>query len=237
MTRDSGGLGARLKLSVRPLIALVALLTLPALAACTTAEGTNALVSPSTFEHEVMDPTLQGLDIIPPDAAKPDPRPRGPLVLPKSTAQLPTPTVAAPLSLPADSASPQMSTAGLSQADINNLKNAKVIDLQSANGRPLTDAERKQLAARLAAANVKVAAVNGNRPLTLPPVSYFTQFHGTTAVCKAQDGSLVSLTDSRCPQKIRDALKPQSDAGGSVSNGMDSAMYNMRNGIQSDPVK
>ena len=47
------------------LLALLSPLLLPALAGCTTAEGTNAFATPATFEREVMTSTLQGLDIVP----------------------------------------------------------------------------------------------------------------------------------------------------------------------------
>ncbi len=112
---------------MKPLAALVLVMLLPALAACTTAEGTNALVDPGTFEREVMDTTLQGLDIIPPPPAKVDKRQRTPLVLPKQMAQLPPPTKSDSAALPVDSNNPQISTAGLSQADLQHLRNARVI--------------------------------------------------------------------------------------------------------------
>ena len=119
MTSDtSGRRGAFLFALVRPLALLSLFIVLPALSACTTDEGTNALVDPSTFEREVMDPTLQGLDIIPPNPDKPDPTRRAPLVLPKSTTALPPPVSStANAQLPVDSVDPKISTAGLSQAD------------------------------------------------------------------------------------------------------------------------
>ncbi len=237
MTSDTSGRhGAFLLALVKPLALLSLFIVLPALSACTTDEGTNALVDPSTFEREVMDPTLQGLDIIPPDPSKPDPTRRAPLVLPKGTGALPPPTQdTANAQLPVDSSDPSISTAGLSQADLAHLRDAKVIDLTSLNGRELTDTERRQLAARLEVANAQANAA-GARPLTLPPASYFTSFQGKDAVCKAADGSLVSLSDPKCPEKIRNAMHGAQPVAGSVVNDMMAQEYDMQNGIDpNDP--
>ncbi len=76
---------------LRPLAALSVLLVLPLLSACVTAEGTNAMVDPGTFEREVMTSTLQGLDIVPQEQKPVSNERRAPLVLPKQTAQLPAP--------------------------------------------------------------------------------------------------------------------------------------------------
>jgi hypothetical protein len=235
MTSDtSGRRGAFMFALLKPLALLSLFVLLPALSACTTDEGTNALVDPSTFEREVMDPTLQGLDIIPPDPAKAAPERRAPLVLPKGTGVLPPPsTNTANAQLPVDSSDPSVNTAGLSQADLAHLRNAKVIDLASLNGRPLTDIERRQLAARLQVANTQVP---GARPLTLPPASYFTSYQGKDAICKAADGSLVSLSDPKCPDQIRHALRGAQPVAGSVANDIQSQTYDMENGINpNDP--
>jgi hypothetical protein len=213
---------------LRPLAALSLILLLPALSACTTAEGTNALADPGTFEREVMDSTLQGLDILPQAAPKVDNKARTPLVLPKQTAQLPPPGKTDSAGLPVDSNNPMINTAGLSQADIDKLRNARVIDLQSLNGRPLTDIERKQMTARLAAANM---SSNTTRPLYLPPTSYFTGYKGKDAVCKADDGTLVSLDDARCPVKIRNAMHKDMGPAMGVDQSIGQDTYNMEHGL------
>jgi hypothetical protein len=157
-------------------------------------------------------------------------------VLPKQTAELPPPTSNNPVAaaLPADSIDPKISTAGLTQADLARLRDARVIDLTSLNGRPLTDKERHQLAAQIAAADV--AANPDSRPLTLPPASYFTSYKGVNSVCKAADGTLVSLSDPRCPEKIQHALRRQMPVGGSVTQDINNEQYDMANGIDpNDP--
>jgi len=215
---------------------MVAILMLPALAACTTAEGTNALVDPGTFEREVMTSTLQGLDIVPQDAAKPDPTRRAPLVMPKQVAQLPPPTPGsgAATALPADSDNPQVSTAGLSAADLQRLRNARVVDLRSLDGRPLTDTERKQLTARMAA-STQVAS-GTSRPLTLPPTSYFSSYKGRDTICRAKDGTLVALSDARCPVEIRKAMGREAPVGVGVHNSISSDLGNMSAGTSLDDM-
>jgi len=231
MTSDtSGRRTAYLAAVLKPLVGLSLLLLLPGLSACTTAEGTNALVDPATFEREVMDTTLQGLDIIPQPDKKPDAQPRAPLVLPKQVAQLPPPTKGDAAALPADSDNPQINTAGLSDADIQRLRDARVVDLRTLDGRPLTDVERRQLTARMAAANMSTRQA-GSRPLTLPPVSYFADYKGKDTVCKTPDGVLVPLSDPRCPQVIRDAMRKKAPEGGSVANDIDQQTYDMEHGI------
>lgn len=204
-------------------LAALALLLLPVLSACTTAEGTNALVDPSTFEREVMTSTLQGLDIVPQDQKPTTNERRAPLVMPKQTAMLPAPTKENTSALPTDSNNVQINTAGLSDADLQRLRNARVVDLRSLSGRPLTDTEQKQLTARMSAANINVASA-GNRPLTLPPVNYFTDYKGKNFICKADDGSFVALSDPKCPQKIRDALRREGPQAVSVDGGISSDM-------------
>jgi hypothetical protein len=227
-SENTGRRTAFLAAFLRPLAAL-SLLLLPALSACTTAEGTNAMVDPSTFEREVMTSTLQGLDIVPQDAAKPTGERRAPLVLPKQTAQLPTPTTVNSAALPADSDNPQISTAGLTDADLQHLRNARVVDLRALDGRPLTDIERKQMTARMAAANINVNS-NAERPLTLPPEAYFTPYKGRDLVCLAADGTLVTLRDSRCPAAIRNAMKKDLPPATSVDQGINQDIYNATNG-------
>ena len=53
-----------------------------ALSACTTVEGTNALVDPLTFEREVMRSTLQGVGLVPGEEKDPLTGERTPLVVP-----------------------------------------------------------------------------------------------------------------------------------------------------------
>jgi hypothetical protein len=238
MTRDDmGRITARWTALLKPLLGLAAIVLLPALAACTTAEGTNALVDPATFEREVMTSTLQGLDIVPQDAPKPDPSRRAPLVLPKQVASLPPPTSKASdvAALPKDSDNPQVSTAGLTDADLQRLRNARVVDLRSLNGRPLTDQERKQITARMAA-STQVANSDGSRPLTLPPASYFSSYKGKDTVCRANDGTLVALSDARCPAQIRNAMRKDTGPVESVSTTIQRETYDMENGIDpNDP--
>jgi len=220
--------------AVLKLLALLSPLLLPALAGCTTAEGTNAFATPATFEREVMTSTLQGLDIVPQDVKKPDDRTRTPLVLPKQTAVLPPPQKDTQVaSLPANSDNPQISTAGLSQADLAHLRNARVVDLNSLSGRPLTDTERKQLTARMQAANVQVAT-NGDRPLYLPPPSYFTDYQGKDKICLAKDGTLVSLSDPKCPDDIKKAMRREVATGNGVDSAIQRDTYNMQHGLDAN---
>lgn len=216
---------------VMKLLALLSPLLLPALAGCTTAEGTNAFATPATFEREVMTSTLQGLDIVPQDTKKPDDQLRAPLVMPKQTAQLPRPTKGSDMAmLPTDSNNPRINTAGLTQADLDRLRNARVVDLTSLAGRPLTDSERKQLTARMQAANMQVSS-NDNRSLTLPPTSYFTSYKGKDAICLAKDGTLVSLKDPKCPDEIKKAMQRQGPDGGGVDAAIAKDTYNMKHGL------
>jgi hypothetical protein len=212
------------------LLALLSPLLLPALAGCTTAEGTNAFATPATFEREVMTSTLQGLDIVPQEVKKPDDRSRTPLVLPKQTAVLPPPQKDVQVaSLPANSDNPQISTAGLTKADLDHLRNARVVDLNSLAGRPLTDVERRQLTARMQAANMQVTA-SSDRPLYLPPPSYFSDFKGADKICLAKDGTLVSLTDAKCPDQIKKAMRREVQMGNGVDAGINQDLYSAANG-------
>jgi hypothetical protein len=97
----------------------------------------------------------------------------------------------------------QIDTAGLSDEDLKRLRNARVVDLRTLSGRPLTDAEAKQLTARMTAAQLK----SGPRPLYLPPDEYFTVVGGKDTVCLAKNGDLVPLNDESCPPEIRKALQ------------------------------
>lgn len=180
------------------------------LAACTTTEGTNALSDIGTFEREVMTETMKGMGVMDREEKDENIQPRGPLVLPKD-ASLPPPadakadTVAA--LLPEDSANARIDARNLTEDDIKRLRNARVVDLRTLNGRPLTDAEAKQLTARFKAAQLK----GGARPLYLPPEEYFTTVKGQDLVCLAPNGELVPLSDKSCPPEIRKALAAQAN--------------------------
>jgi hypothetical protein len=215
---NTGRRAAILGTLLRPLAALSLLLTLPLLAACTTTEGTNAFATPATFEREVMTSTLQGLDIVPQEEKKPDNTRRAPLVLPKNTAQLPAPgTSIATAALPADSDNPTINTAGLTQADMDHLRNARVVDLNSLAGRPLTDVERRQLTARMQAANIHVSEA-GTRP-------------GKDSICLAKDGTLVALNDPKCPAEVKAAMRKDGPVGQDINGAIEQQQYNMKHGI------
>ncbi len=155
--------------------------------------------------------------------------------MPKSTAQLPAPSSdgTAVASLPADSNNPEINTNGLTQADLNHLRDARVIDLSSLSGRPLTDVERRQLTARMQAANMQVSSTN-SRPLTLPPVSYYSDYKGKDLVCLAKDGTLVSLSDAKCPDDIKKAMQRQGPAGNGIDSAIAQDTYNMQHGLTAD---
>ena len=191
-------------------IGLIAL-ALATLSACTTTEGTNAMGDFGTFEREVMTETLVGLGGIPREMKEEPKTPRAPLVLPKDSKSLPAPTKETKMAaLPEDSDKVQIDVSGMSEADIARLRNARVVDLHTIAGRPLTDAEAKQLTARMTAAQLKPGA----RPLYLPPEDYFTTVAGTDMVCATKSGQLVPLDHKDCPKEIREAMKRTPVQGG-----------------------
>lgn len=190
-------------------LAAMGLLIALALGACTTVEGTNALTDVGTFEREVMSSTARGIGLIPGEAPKADlTQARAPLVLPQSGQALPAPSTSAVAQLPANSDTVRIDTTNLSEADIQRLRNAKVVDLRSVSGRPLTEAEARQLTARMQAANMQVS-VNTDRPLYLPPEEYFTRVGDAQLVCSTPSGELVSINDPKCPEAVRKALQAQ----------------------------
>jgi hypothetical protein len=219
----SGQQAARVAVSRAGLASLGLVLAL-ALGACTTVEGTNAMTDVATFEREVMVSTAHGFGLVPGEAPKEDlTQARAPLVLPASGQTLPAPTTqVAAAQLPADSDTVQIDTANLTEADIQRLRNAKVVDLRSLSGRPLTEAEARQLTARMQAANMSVT-VNGKRPLYLPPEEYFTRVGDSELVCAVGNGEVVSLNDPKCPEELRRAISrsmaPSFSNGGSLSSG------------------
>ena len=179
------------------------------LSACTTVEGTNALTDPVTFEREVMSETLRGVGMIDKETKPEETNRRGPLVLPKSGAPLPAPQDADTTAdlLPADSDKVTVDTSTLSPEDLLRIKNARVVDVNSSSGRPLTQAEIQKLTAKM-----KQPVLNkGPRPLYFPPEEYFTTVKGQDTVCLAPNGELVPLDDKSCPPSVRKALEAQAN--------------------------
>ena len=178
------------------------------LSACTTTEGTNALSDVGTFEREVLTETMKGMGMMEREEKAENTERRGPLVLPKSGA-LPAPQAESKTAalIPEDSTNVQIDTTNISEADLKRLRNARVVDLRTLNGRPLTDVEAKQLTARMTAAKLQ----GGPRPLYLPPEEYYTTVKGQDLVCLATNGELVPLTDKSCPPEVRKALTAQAN--------------------------
>lgn len=187
-------------------IASVALVAGVGLGACTTVEGTNALSDIGTFEREVAINTLEGLGIVPQKTKEPIKTPRAPLVLPKDGQSLPTPQEQKLASLlPEDSDKVQIDASNLTEEEIKRLRNARVVDLTTQSGRPLTEAETRKLTARMTAERIKAGKTK--RPLYLPPEHYYTvTTSGQDLVCLAANGDLVKLDDPTCPPEIRAAL-------------------------------
>lgn len=202
------GQSAAIRTAAKAGLAALGLLATLALAACTTVEGTNAMTDFGTFEREVMNTTARGVGLIPGEEPKEDlTMARAPLVLPKSETDLPAPTTqVASAQLPANSDTVQIDTTNLTEADMRLLRDARVVDMRTLGGRPLTEAEAKQLTARMQAANMTVTA-NTDRPLYLPPAEYFTRVGDAQLVCRAANGDLVALSDQRCPEDVRKALR------------------------------
>ncbi|MCF1741594.1 hypothetical protein [Paradevosia shaoguanensis] len=202
-----------------------------ALSACTTVEGTNALTDAGTFEREVMTSTLQGLSLVPKGEGKSETiEARGPLVMPKAGSVAPAPQQSVKTAmLPVDSSKVQIDATNLSEADIQRLRNARVVDLRSLSGRPLTDAEARQLTARMNAANMATTA-NTKRPLYYPPDEYFTTVGGRDLVCATPSGELVRIDDNRCPPAIRKALQSRG-VKGPASSGMSDPFSSLSNDL------
>lgn len=209
------GQSAAIRTAIKTGFAALGLVATLALAACTTVEGTNALTDFGTFERDVLNSTARGVGLIPGEAPKEDLTvARAPLVLPKSDGSLPAPsTQSASAQLPANSDTVRIDTSNLSQADIAMLRNARVVDMRTLGGRPLTEAEARQLTARMQAANMAVTA-NNQRPLYLPPAEYFTRVGDAQLVCRAASGEIVSLRDERCPADVRKALQSSGPSAG-----------------------
>jgi hypothetical protein len=188
----------------------LALIIPAALAGCTTTEGTNAFSDIGTFEREVAIETMKGMGMMDREEKDENIQPRGPLVLPKD-ASLPPPvdakTDTAEAQLPVDANNAQIDARNLTEDDIKRLRNARVVDLRTLDGRPLSDEEARQLTARFKAAKL----APGARPLYLPPEEYFTTVKGKDTVCLAANGELVPLDDKACPPEIRKALAAQAN--------------------------
>lgn len=227
----NGLTGQRTALSAATRAGLLALglLFTAALSACTTVEGTNAMTDFGTFEREVMISTARGVGLVPGAAAKDEPTSaRAPLVLPKNTAALPPPTTSLASQLPANSDTVQIDTTNLSEDDMRRLRNARVVDLRSLSGRPLTEAEARALTARMQAGNMAVST-NAKRPLYLPPDEYFTRVGNAELVCMTSNNQLVALSDPSCPEEVRRALRPKAPDGmNSNSATIDKTLDNLR---------
>lgn len=197
-------------------LAVLGVLMAIGLSACTTVEGTNAMTDFTTFEREVVMTSARGVGLVPGAEAKEEPtNPRAPLVLPKDTANLPPPAPSLVAQLPANSDTVQIDTSNLSQADLARLRNARVVDLRSLSGRPLTEAEARQLTARMQAGNIAVSTTT-RRPLYLPPDEYFTRVGDANLVCMNASNQIVPLSDPSCPEEVRRSLRRQ----GPTSDGM-----------------
>lgn len=181
----------------------VALSALIGVSACTTIEGTNALVDPITFEREVANPTLAGLGVIPKSESKETIKvQRAPLVLPKDLSRLPQPKKIDTAVLPEDSDTVTFDTAGLSDEEIKRLRRVRVFDPRSTSGRPLTAEETTQLKSKFK----DVILQQKTRALHIPSDAYFNTVNGQDAICLAPNGDLVPLDDPSCPAEIRDIL-------------------------------
>jgi len=176
------------------------------LSACTTVEGTNALVDPLTFEREVMRTTLQGVGLVPAEEKPMISGERSPLVVPASGSTPPPPGQSAAV-IPEDSDAVVIDSAGLTTADLEALRAGRVVSAGATSGRPLTDAETRQLAARMAAYRNAQGLVERN--IYLPPESYFQTVGGQQLICQAANGTLVAVTDPSCPPDVRAALAQQ----------------------------
>lgn len=205
LTGQQAALGAVTRIGLASLGLVLAL----GLGACTTVEGTNALTDFGTFEREVMTTTARGVGLLPGEAPKADlTNARAPLVLPASGQALPPPAPeGAVAQLPADSDTVRVDTSNLTEADLTRLRNAKVVDLRSVSGRPLTEQETRTLVARMQATNMDVSTTNGKRPLYLPPEDYFTRVGDADLVCATPNGNLVSINDPQCPESVRKAIR------------------------------
>lgn len=202
---------AREPKSLRAASVAIGVLCALGLGACTTIEGTNALVDGRTFEREVVRTTVAGIGIIDQPQKDPVMAPRAPLVVPRGDAPLPQPQPAQAAQLPADSNTVRLDTTGLTTADLQLLRDGRVVDSASLASRPLTDAEARQLAARIQAYR-RAQGQTGQRSIYLPPERLFSTVSSPSTgqsqelICLAANGDLVPLNDPSCPPEIRRAL-------------------------------
>lgn len=180
------------------------------LSACTTVEGSNALVNFDTFEREVMSETLKGVGIIP----REDPKealnaPRGPLVEPPNSESLPAPTESMASMLPEDSDNPLLDPTGLTDEEVRLIRGARVLDEDFGSGRALTPREATIIAERLRLRRELLNASRGqdDYPLEMPPLHVFTTVGDREFICLAESGELVALDDPACPPAVREALQ------------------------------
>lgn len=187
-------------------LGLLAVSAALALSACTTVEGTNALTDVATFEREVLRSTLQGVGMVPQEEKQAISGQRGELVVPASGSTPPPPQQSV-AEIPQDSSSVVLDTQGLTTADLEALRSGQVISSSSVAGRPLTDAEARQLAARMAA--YRRSQGMQQRSIYLPPESYFQRVGGQNLICQAANGSLVAVDDPNCPSDVRARIANQ----------------------------
>lgn len=176
------------------------------LSACTTIEGTNALVDAGTFEREVGKETLKGLGMIPSETKAPIKTPRSLLALPKKGVAVQAPTEDMETAMiPTDSDKAKIDTSGLSDEQLRRIRSIIVFDGLAQSGRQLTDAEIAQVTKNVEAGRLRID--RGDPPLWVPDQSYFESGLGPQdAVCLAKNGDLVSLDDPACPPEIRAQL-------------------------------
>ncbi|MFT6658239.1 hypothetical protein [Maritalea sp.] len=182
-----------------------------ALAACTTVEGTNAFKDGETFEREVLTATAQGIGLLEREKKDDLKSERAPLVLPKDSAVLPIPTKSTQnAALPEDSDKVLLDTSKLTENEIRLLRGARVVDLSAVKGRPFTPEEMAEVARRFREQResyAKALTSGKNRPLYLPPERYFTKVGGQDLICLADNGDLVPLDSPLCPPDIKAALQ------------------------------
>lgn len=176
------------------------------LSACTTVEGTNALVDVGTFEREVGQETLKGLGVIPQETKAPIKTPRSLLALPKAGVAVAPPSKDMETAMiPTDSNQAKIDTTGLTEEQIKRIRSIVVFDGLAQSGRKLTDAEIAQVTKNIQAGRLRIE--RGATPLWVPDQSYFTtSVNGQDAVCLAANGDLVSLNDPLCPPAIKKQL-------------------------------
>ncbi|MGN6101341.1 MAG: hypothetical protein ACTHOR_09350, partial [Devosia sp.] len=59
-------------------------------------------------------------------------------------------------------------------------------------------------------------------------------YNGGDAICRAADGTLVSLKDPKCPEDIRKALRRAGPQGNGVASAISQDEYNMKHGLDAN---